>query len=103
MDFHHSRRNANELGAEDLPRNKQTTRYTGVKTVSKYKERSRKDSDLAIEDTKTDLVELLRGEGGGLEVHRAPVALLDDVWATQIASRSPFTEEEKSADQAPRA
>ena len=97
MDFHHSRRNVNELGAAELPRNKATTRYTGVSTESNYKQRSRVDTDLAIEDTKAGIMELLQGEGGICDVHRAPVALLDPIWAAAVGGKDRGREKSKEA------
>ena len=80
MDFHHARRNVNSIGASELPRNSDTTRYTGIATQSSYKQRARVDTDLAIEDTKAGILELLRVEGQETEMHRAPVGLLDPNW-----------------------
>ena len=51
--------------------------------VSNYKDRVRTNADLKIEDTKEDLIALLRGEGGGSDLHRAPVALLDQLWVAE--------------------
>ena len=87
LDKHHARRNVNELGAEEMPRNLQTTRYTGVKMVSNREAKGRANADLKIEDTKEGLLELLRGDGGGTDLHRAPVELLDKVWGAALLAR----------------
>ena len=55
--------------------------------VSNYRGKARANADLKIEDTKEGLIALLAGEGGGNDLHRAPLGLLDKVWAEAVAAR----------------